>query len=184
MEVILTALGLAFSVFGTGCGVVAFLAGLREHDPNPVWPMWSRAVGGVRRGALAIAARVGRKRREQTVLLGSVGAAVEVSGAGSLTVGFGKIPTDAPVEEQLRLVVARLEAMHVQAAEDRKAAERRGEELRRELAAESARLREADARVEDLARDLTLGSARLQLLGLLTVGVGAILTALPVLLGA
>jgi hypothetical protein len=179
----LTLLGLAITLAGIFCGVVAFLATLKAHDPDPLLRWWPRGVEYVRRVAVKISGWFGATTPTRYIYVTEGIQANDEFGVAAVLRSGLPVPPDLPLEEQIRLLVERIEDVEEAAKIDR---EHRAEELhalRVDLTGRADRLQESDNRILHDARDMVLGTIRLQVLGLGLVGVGTALMALPVLLG-
>jgi hypothetical protein len=84
-----TLIGLVLVIVGTGCGVHAYIATVREHDELPVWPWAARKVE--RTLALARSLRTQRPTPEaQTIRPKSIPSSARV---GTPTIVVGPEPT-------------------------------------------------------------------------------------------
>lgn len=99
------------------------------------------------------------------------------------TVSGPAIPADTPAEEKIRLLVRRVELVEAQATADRTRHNEQIGQLRSDLSAQGAQLRQADEALRLMAKDIAAGTARLQIVGLILVGLGTAVMALPTLLG-
>jgi hypothetical protein len=177
----LTLIGLVFALAGILCGVVAFLATLKAHDPDPLLRWWPRAVEHVRRAAVKISGWFGVTPPTRYIHVTDGIHANDEFGVGTVLRSGLPVPSDLPVEQQIRLLVQRIEDAEDAAKIDR---ERHAEELhalRADLTGRTDRLQESNNRILRDARDMVLGTIRLQILGLGLVGVGTALMTLPVL---
>lgn len=114
--------------------------------------------------------------------------AINLSASASGT-RFGlPIPEDAPVEEQLRLLVRRITTIEEEVVEDRRRLDndlrRVRDETSKVKADLNAEVQRVDRSVDTRIASLATSSVRLQIVGLLMVGVGSILTAAPTVLSA
>jgi hypothetical protein len=118
---------------------------------------------------------------------------VEVSGIASMstmgtavitaTVSGPAIPADALVEEKIRLLIRRVELVEAHATADRTRHNEEIGQLRSDLSTQGSQLRQADEVLRLMAKDIAAGTARLQIVGLILVGLGTAIMALPTLLG-
>jgi hypothetical protein len=122
----LTLLGLAITLAGIFCGVVAFLATLKAHDPDPLLRWWPRGVEYVRRVAVKISGWFGATTPTRYIYVTEGIQANDEFGVAAVLRSGLPVPPDLPLEEQIRLLVERIEDVEEAAKIDR---EHRAEEL-------------------------------------------------------
>lgn len=179
MTAFLTVIGLAFVTAGIDCGYVAYRRTLADYGGGRVWPWAYR----MRVQGLAAARRFFRRR--PLVIRDVSGAASLVGGAAGVVrvIHSGlPIPADASVEEQIRLLIRRVEHVEAEAAEDRTQHSEVIGQLRHECSARESALRMADEALNAKATAIAIGTVRLQIAGLTLVGFGTVVMALPTLL--
>lgn len=178
-----TVVGLAITVAGIVCAVVAYVQTLHEHDPGrPFWPWWTRK----RRAVIGFVVRAWRwlwnRPANQVVMAGAAFGGTAAMGTVTVVATGPEVPPELRVEEQVRLLVARVEAAERQAEADRNRANEAVQAVRSDVAAQGQRLDEADRRIDAKATSIAIGTARLQILGLVLVGFGTVLMAVPAFL--
>jgi hypothetical protein len=179
VTVFLTSLGLMLVVSGVCCGFAAYRRTLAKYDGRPVWPWASQK--GIQ--VIAGARRVFRRRpRVSRAVTGTVSVGL---GATAATRGIRSglpVPTDVPMEEQIRILVRRIEHVEAEAAKDRMQHCEEISRLQSGHSAQAAHLGKADDDLKFMATDIAVGVVRLQITGLMLVGVGTVIMALPTLL--
>lgn len=172
-----TIVGLVFVIAGIWCGVDAYVATVREHDELPVWP-WA-----ARKAERALALARSRRAQEPPPPPRTIEPASIPSGErfGTPTITQSPPPT---LEERLEKLERRQLETDEQVAATRARVKEMTADLRRELAEQGHRLDAADTQLESLAKSTAVSGARQQLLGLILVGVGTVVMALPTLAAA
>ncbi len=169
-------LGLLVTLVGIFCGALALRRTWTEHAPGePLVP--------VTESLRALRDQSGRLipplRGEPVLKTGTdVLAAGTVETSGVLTAKMlpqGSATTEELVDHLLR----RVDRIQTVADEDRAATRTEATALRADLAAVTVRLDAETHQREVLTRSLALGTIRLQLFGLILVGVGTALMAVP-----
>jgi hypothetical protein len=175
LSAFITAVGLAVVLAGVACGIWAYVQTVRQHDTLPVWPWADRQMKRVRdwrpfkRGARQVSGTV-------TINLG--GASMASTGAvGILTV----VRADETIEERVERLERRLEQAETRAVEERARAEKASAEISQEIHNQTRRLDDADEQLRQLTKSVAVSTARVQLAGLILVGTGTVIMALPTL---
>ncbi|SCL16370.1 hypothetical protein GA0070624_1000 [Micromonospora rhizosphaerae] len=174
----LTLLGLALTLAGTGCACVALWRDHTQYGDGPLWPLLARAWQWLRVQSFRL---MPWRRRNATLQAQSIGVSVSVGTAWATFVG-PEIPEDAPLEKQVMLLVQRVNNIEKAARDDRGRHNQDVKAVHDEINKLGERLDQADRDVERLAKDAVVGTARLQLSGLLLVGMGTVLMAIPAVL--
>jgi hypothetical protein len=175
---LVTFLGLLLALGGVGCGVWAYIDTVREHDDLPVWP-WAH------RQWLAVRARNPFRRRrtvEASVNMVAMSGVAAAAGAafGALTVVSG----DETLQQRVDRLMGRLELLASRVVTDRSEVEVSLSRLGERVTEQGGRLTEADEQIRALAKSVAVSSARLQLVGLILVGLGTALMAIPAIVSA
>ncbi|WP_369252406.1 hypothetical protein [Geodermatophilus amargosae] len=142
---------------------------------RPVFPRLTASTAWIRRHVL-------RRRRKAIALSGTANATLSATGTLTAT-GEVELPPDATPEQQFEYVRERLAGLQGQLYRlDRSVgeAERRLGQQINEVHAESQR---RDDELQESVRRVATGSVKRELKGLLLVGVGSVLTAIPSLFG-
>lgn len=125
-------------------------------------------------------------RRSRERAEGPITRTVDLSGsahaAGSASAVL--IKAGEAVEVRITRLEARLEQAEQQAAKDRSHAREAERQISERLVVQGMRLNEADGQLRELARSVAVSSARLQIVGLILVGVGTVVMAVPALVVA
>jgi hypothetical protein len=111
---------------------------------------------------------------------GAVSAAV--AGSATVVVSGPEIDTDLPVEERVRLLIHRVKNIENQASSDRSRFAKGLNQVKTRVDDQAAQLRTADGDLRELARSIAVSTVKLQLWGLILVGGGTVLMAVPTLL--
>ncbi len=175
---LVTFIGLLLALAGVGCGVWAYVDTVRKHDTLPVWPWADRQVRRVRAWQPF---RRNIRAGSGTTGVALAGSAVAVvSGTGSLTV----IKADESLDERVARLELRLEQAEKQVMEYRTQGERAEARLLETVTDQGQRLDAADEQLHKLTKSVAVSSARLQLIGLILVGLGTMLMAVPTIAAA
>lgn len=97
--------------------------------------------------------------------------------------GYVIPPSDAPVDVQLRFVRERLLALESRIGAERQAVNQRIDRIQVDAQAADAQLQAMLNELQTKVRDVATGSVRLELLGLVLVGIGSIISTLPAVFG-
>jgi hypothetical protein len=173
--VIFTLIGLAVTLAGVGCGIWALVLTWTEHGSGALWPL---------------AGRVGRWLRTAPQRLFGRPAAVPVSGGdqgsfeedGHVDKQWEPLPADAPMDAVIGRLVERLDQLESDSSRDRARYKAGLERARAESAELGTQLGQARHDLEALTRSVAVSTARLQIIGLILVGIGTTVMALPTLL--
>ncbi|MCT2279512.1 hypothetical protein M3G91_18005 [Micromonospora chalcea] len=173
----LTLLGLTLTLLGSGFACVALWRDHRAYGDGPVFPWLAGAWQWLRQQSFRLLPWL---RRPATVSPQTTSVSGSVETTWAVFVG-PEIPEDAPLEKQVALLVQRVNYIEKAARDDRARHNQDIGAMQDEMIKLGERLDQADRDVERLAKDAAVGTARLQLRGLLLVGVGTILMAIPTL---
>ncbi|SRR6266508_1234502 len=114
----------------------------------------------------------------------SVGASLtaqwRVSTAAS---GYAAPPSNAPVDVQMRFVRERITALEETIASQRREVDQNIDHVQTQAHAAAVESRVAIAAVEAKIREVATGSVRMELVGLMLVGVGSIISTTPAVFG-
>ncbi|MFI5709806.1 hypothetical protein [Kribbella sp. NPDC051620] len=166
--------GLVLTVAGTLLAAMALIGDWRDHGGGePLIPMIARARAWFRRHVL------GRKPEVHSVS-GQVTAHWGVTASAT---GYVSPPSNAPVDVQMRFVRERLIALESRIGTERQELDQKIGRLQEDAQATNARSQKAIDELEVKVRDVATGSVRLDLFGLVLVGVGSIVSALPAVFG-
>lgn len=179
MAVLFTILGLVVIAIGVGCGAMAFWQVWVELRHDPFWPWLVQAMTWLRRAARWV---LRRRPEPQTI---HIDPAVETDTARPIrAIKSGlPVPEHLPLQEQIRLLVRRVEQIELEAHIDREQWKDHTKNLHKTCAEQVATLKHADTQLEAVSRSIATDTARLQVGGLTLVLVGTIVTALPTILG-
>lgn len=170
-RVLFTIAGLILNVIGTCLAGLALILDFREHSQKPMLPWLTTGLRWLR-------AHLSRQRPQSVT-----GYTVDADNAGIVDVDGtpGRVtPSESdPVAAQIEHLRREVEALHKGIAEQ---ATMTSESVRKvSEAVTQARVdaHKAVTRVEDMARGIAVGTVKMQLTGLLLIGFGTILGALP-----
>jgi hypothetical protein len=166
-QTLLTVIGTILSLVGTGCAVVAYRSTWSEHGDGPLLP---QVAGWMARAQNRVHQLLGKPRTRVVALSGV--AEIGMSGSARLVVSGPAIPDDADIEQQIALLIRRVENLERQATDDRDHATREVRAVRDVIDKTAAEAVQASAQVEAKAKAMVLDSIRIQLVGLGLVGVG------------
>jgi hypothetical protein len=175
LSALVTAVGLVLAVGGVGCGVWAYIQAVKQHDTLPVWPWANRQIQRVREWRPF---KRDARQGSGTATIALAGSAIGRGEAcGALTVVKG----DETVEERIE---RRLQHAEKRAAEDRARADEADARISQQLTDQEHRFDKADEQLRQLTKSVAVSTARLQLVGLILVGLGTAVMALPTLFAA
>jgi hypothetical protein len=172
---IVTGIGLLFAIGGVACGVIGFARTIHDYDTEPVWIWGGRQVQNARRA-------LGRPQPREHVKTGA-GVATGTGSAFNVTAQADH-PADTPLDVLVGILTRRVDAAVAQATIDRDRTEQATAGLMADLDAHAQRLDSADLELEKLAKSTVVSSARLQLWGLILVGAGTGMMAIPTIAAA
>lgn len=176
LALLTTLLGLLAVLAGIGCGATAYSRTYAEHADVPLWPAMYRAGQAIRR----VWVRYVLRRPGVTVSVNGAASAAVTSSATVVASG-PEIDTDLPVEEQVRFLIHRVKNIENQASSDRSRFARGLDQVKTRVDDQTAQLRAADGDIRELARSIAVSTVKLQLWGLILVGGGTVLMAVPTL---
>lgn len=175
---IVTGFGLLLALAGVGCGVAAYVGSVRQHDTTPVWPWADRQIRRVRE-LLPI---------KRDVRTGTGTGTINVTGRGIGSAEAFGVPSvraaDETIDERLARLEGRLHLLEERGAEEQARAKEAERLLGEQLVQQGRQLQDADDQLRALAKSVAVSSARLQLIGLILVGSGTALMALPTIIAA
>ncbi|MBB6569463.1 hypothetical protein HPO96_10640 [Kribbella sandramycini] len=116
--------------------------------------------------------------RKPSVHRVSVGRATSWDVAAAAT-GYSAPPSNAPVDVQMRFVRERLIALERRIGSERQEVDQKIARVQEATQAMNARSESSLNELRETVRDLATGSVRLELLGLILVGVGSVIAAVP-----
>ncbi|GAA1593299.1 hypothetical protein GCM10009789_54160 [Kribbella sancticallisti] len=162
--------GLLLTTIGTVLAAIALLQDWRDHaGGEPLVPVLARLKRWFVR-------RVLRRPPGKHV----VGAGVALSwGVAASAKGYAAPPSNAPVDVQMRFVRERLLALEARIGEERREIDQRIDKVQTAAQEADARSQTAIAEVEAKVREVATGSVRMELVGLVLVGFGSIVSTLP-----
>ncbi|GEL27136.1 hypothetical protein PSU4_60900 [Pseudonocardia sulfidoxydans NBRC 16205] len=170
---IVTLIGLALAVGGVVCGVKAFVETLHEHDPTPVFPGAARQLDRAR----ALLQRRKRVHAAEVHMTSTGQATVTVTSGGGAHLTVGK--ADESVDERFARLEAGLAKLAAQMIAGRAEVQGELDRATKRIVEQGDRLDVADAGLRALAKSVAVSTARLQLWGLILVGCGTVLMAVP-----
>jgi hypothetical protein len=97
--------------------------------------------------------------------------------------GYASPPSNAPVDEQMRFVRERLLALESRIGTERQEVNQKIDRIQADGQAADARLHATMEELQTKVREVATGSVRLELLGLVLVGIGSIISTLPTVFG-
>lgn len=162
-------------VVGIGFGWTAYTRTHAEHAGVPLWPRlhsaWQTTKNYARRWLLP-------RRDVRFVDLAGVSAAAGAA-HGRLLASGPAVPEHLPIEQQVRLLLRRVERIEDQAASDRAQHQVDIAQVVTSIEAQASQLRLADEEIRDLARSVAVSTVKLQLWGLLLIGGGTVVMTMP-----
>ncbi len=172
MKTAVTIIGLILNIAGASLAGWALRQDYRKHARKPLLP-WAAA----REWFLV---KVLRQTRSVAIHGGTARGTFAFLGSAT---GIVTPAADAPMDSQIAYLRDQVMTLHSMIGEQR-----------REISAETGKVHKAvrearqDAQdavtsVEEMARDIATGTVKIQLFGLLLIGMGSIIAALPVVLG-
>jgi hypothetical protein len=176
LALLTTLIGLLAVLAGIGCGVTAYSRTHAEHADVPLWPALYRAGQAIRR----VWVRYVLRRPDVMVSVSGAASAAVVSSA-TVVVSGPEIDTDLPVEEQVRFLIHRVKNIENQVSSDRSRFAKGLDQVKARVDDQTAQLRAADGDIRELARSIAVSTVKLQLWGLILVGGGTVLMAVPTL---
>lgn len=172
---LVTLAGLACTVWGISLTWTAAVDDYRTFAGRPVFPRLTALTSWFRRHVL-------RQQRETIAVSGTASARLSATGTLTATGEVG-LPPDATPEQQFEYLRERLAGLQGQLYRLNRSvgeAEGRLSQQIREIHTESQR---RDDELQESVRRVATGSVKRELKGLLLVGTGSLLTAIPSLIG-
>lgn len=176
LALLTTIVGLLTVLAGIGCAWTAYSRTHAEHADGPLWPLLHNVGQAARRLWRRYALR-----RRAVPISASASVAMAMAGTATISVSGPEIDTDLPFEEQMRLLVRRVRNIENEARSDRARFAKGLGEVTGRVDSHAAQLRAADEGIRGLARSIAVSTVKLQLWGLLLVGGGTVLMAVPTL---
>lgn len=166
--------GTLLSVAGIILGGIALARAWAEHGDGPLSPKLYRAIQAIR----ATLARLAFWRKPPKIAAASTGVsvAVGVSAEGFARVGF---QDGLSQDERLERLEQAVRGVYAELTSIRNASKRTGKQLTSRLADLETRLHSEGDRLEALTRGIASADVRIQLVGLVCIGVGTVLLAVP-----
>jgi hypothetical protein len=171
----LLGIGTALNIFGLFCAGTAFKASWDEYGEGDLWPWLGAAITRTKQVASRLA--FWRRQVPQTVEVSGAGM-VASGGYGRATVRMG-FPQDASDAERIAQLERAVQGIYDDLAEDRGVASRHDAEFTQRLEEVDNKIESESQRLEDLSRAAASSDIQLQLVGLMAIGVGTVLTAVP-----
>ena len=166
-------IGLLLNVAGVTLAGWALGQDYRKHADQPMLPK----VAAAKRWFLV---KVLRQTRSVTIPGGKATGTVTFTGSGT---GFATPAADAPVDHQIAYLRDQVLKLHNRISEQRSEITEEINTVRQSVTDAARDAHEAVASVRDMARDIATGTVKIQMLGLLLVGLGSAVAAVPVVLG-
>lgn len=171
----LVTLGTALNLFGLYCGGKAFVAAWRKYGDGDLWP-WIRKTASAAR---AVGRRIAFWRRRDTTVFSVSGSAHAATSASAYVTARPGFPDTDHEEQRYAQLQRAIEMAFDQMLEDRSRANRQNAEFEKRLSEIKTQVEGETRRLEDLSKEIASGDVRLQLLGLMAIGFGTVLLALP-----
>jgi hypothetical protein len=89
------------------------------------------------------------------------------------------IPANLPLDEQIRLLLRRVDRIEYEAKQDRELHKTVVQQLRSHIGAEINKLHRANQDLRNTTKSIAISTVRLQMIGLILVGLGTLLMAIP-----
>lgn len=174
---VITGIGLLLALGGIACGARAYVLTVHEYDELPVWPR-------VHRQAERLRGLIRGRHREHTAAVSlsskAGGVATATAGSGTLTVG----QADDTLDERVERLQNRIEQVAQMAIVESSRATVAEDKLAQRIEEHRAELTEVDDQLRNLATAVAVDTARLQISGLVLVGFGTVLMAVPAVVAA
>jgi hypothetical protein len=167
-----TIIRLLLNVAGASLAGWALIQDYRKHARQPLLP-WV----AVKEWFLA---NVLRQTRSVTVHGGAAHATIRIVGTAS---GIVTPAADAPMDSQITYLRDQVMTLHSMIVVQRREISTEINEVDQAVREARQDARDAVNNVEEMARDVATGTVKIQLLGLLLIGTGSIIAALPVVFG-
>ncbi len=171
---LLTLGGLALTLWGTALAWTAAVDDYRTFGGGHVFPRLAAVTAWFRRHVL-------RQRREPIVISGTASATVSASGTLTATGEVG-LPPDATPEQQFEYVRERLAGLQGQVYRLERSVGEREHRLAQQISEIHAESQRRDADLQASVVRVATGSVKRELKGLLLVGIGSVVTAVPTLI--
>ncbi|RBY95248.1 hypothetical protein DQ237_14285 [Blastococcus sp. TF02-8] len=172
---LVTLAGLASTVWGISLAWTAAVNDYRTFAGRPVFPRLTALTAWFRRHVL-------RQRREVVVLGGMANATLSATGTLTATGEVG-LPPDATPEQQFEYVRERLAGLQGELYRLDRSVGETERRLSQEISQIHAESQRRDDELQESVRRVATGSVKRELKGLLLVGIGSLLTAIPSLFG-
>ena len=168
-----TVVGLLLTAAGIYLAASALIIDWKAHGQGrPLLPWLVTARRWVERRVLG---------RQPEVVTGSASVVLpKITASGY---GYAVLPADAPVERQIEYLREQVRELHNRIGEQGTALRQDIGKVHDQVVQASSEAQSAVAQVEQMARDIATGTTHRQLFGLLLVGAGSFIGALPALFG-
>lgn len=166
-------IGLLFNVAGTSLAGWALWQDYSQHADRPLLPWAASARAWFRLNVL--------RRKPRTISVTTSGTAswnVATSASGSVS-----LAADAPIDRQIAYLREQVESLHDRIGEQRREFSDDISRVNQALSQARTEAHEAVTRVEKMAKGIATGTVKIQIIGLMLVGFGSVIAALPVVLG-
>jgi len=171
----LLGVGTALNLFGLYCGWRAFVAAWDTYGEGNLWPWLAAAVARAR----SVLRRLTFRGQRDAHALSVSGAAMSTSSASVRVTARMGFPDEASDAERIASLVRAVRGIYDELAEDRSIANRRDMEVSQRLSELSTMIGDESRRLEGLSKEIASGDVRLQLVGLMAIGLGTVLMAIP-----
>lgn len=162
------------TIAGTVLAAAALLGDWRDHGAGqPLIPAIARLRTWFKRHVL-------RRKTEVHAVSAHAGTSWGVATSAE---GYAAPPANAPVDVQMRFVRERLLVLEHRIAKEREAVDQKIARVQADGQAAASRSQAAIDELESKVREVATGSVRLELLGLVLVGAGSIVSTLPAVCG-
>jgi len=164
-------IGLVLNIAGTALAGSALLDDWSAHGRGPLVPPLAKAWTW---------ARVRLLRKGRRVAIGSAAGSITITSSAEAYLR-SPVDPDAPVEEQIANLRKEIDHLHTRISHERAVINRAIGDVRTSVATASEETTEAVSKIEEMARGIATGTVRRELVGLVSIGIGATISVLPVL---
>lgn len=165
-------IGLVLNIAGVSLAGWALRQDYRKHARRPLLP-WAAA-----REWFMV--KVLRQTRSINVNVGSVRGTIAVVSSAT---GIVTPAADAPMDSQIAYLRDQVMTLHTMIGEQGRKISAEIAKVDRAVGEARQDAQEAVTNIEEMARDIATGTVKIQLSGLLLIGIGSIIAALPVVFG-
>ncbi|TKG67533.1 hypothetical protein [Prauserella endophytica] len=167
LDTYLVCVGLVLTLAGTSCGALALYRNHQKYGSGLLFPKLARLKSDLSRVI---------RRRGPNVRAGAGTATLRLETSGATGVAEKAISATAPFDQQVALILERIREVEGRLTERHR---RDIKEMKESIHTLKASSEAADQSITRLAKDVAAGSVQLQLWGLILVGIGTILLAIP-----